>query len=120
MAVIGLGGLAAGDLDREITVQTATAATDDSGFPYMNWATATSETVWAQFLPAGTSEAWKAQQRLGSYVDAVFRIYDMDTRPSPDTARIVFDGKTFDIKGVTEIGRGEGLEVTATARGETT
>ncbi len=112
-----MGGLSAGDLDREVTLQVATFTPDTSGDPVPTWTTEEANLP-AQWLPGGTKEAWQAQQRLGSYVDGVFRIYDRDPRPTPDTHRIIFDGKTFDVKPSIEIGRSEGLEIPVVARGE--
>ncbi len=106
-----------GLLDREIVIQTATKSQD----PTTNQEVLTWDddvTVWAQWLPAGTREAWQAQQRFGSYVDGVFRMYDLSPRPTPDASRILFDGREFDVKPYIEIGRGEGLDVPVVARGE--
>ncbi len=117
--------LASGDLDRDIVLQIGTAVQSASGEPIVTWTNVVDETIdgngtiAAQWLPAGTKEAWQAQQRLGSYVDGVFHIYDRIVRPTPDASRILFDGKTFDVKPYIEIGRGEGLEIPVVARGET-
>lgn len=108
-------GLNAGQMDREIVLQTATASTDaTTGQELDTW---TDDTIWAQWVPAGTREAWQARQ-INSAIDGLFRIYDRSPRPSPDTARVVFDGRTFDVTGVMEMGRGEGLELAVVARGE--
>lgn len=108
-----MSGLSAGTLDREIVLQTATTTQSASGEPIITWGS--DVTLWAQWLPAGTREAWQAQQRLGAYVDGVFRMYDMDTRPTPDASRILFDGRVFDVKPYIEIGRGDGLDVPVVA-----
>lgn len=111
-------GLNIGQMDREIILQTATKTQDTaSGEEVIDW-DSVSETIWAQWLPAGTREAWQAQQRLASYVDGVFRIYDRSPRPTPESSRIVFEGRAYDVKPVIEIGRGEGLDVPVVARGE--
>lgn len=108
----------AGDMDREIVLQTATKTQDtSSGEEVIQWGLL-NETIWAQWLPAGTRESWQAQQRLGAFVDGVFRIYDRQPRPTPSNSRVVFDGRDYDVKGVVEIGRGEGLELVVTARGD--
>lgn len=109
-------GLNAGALDREITLQTATAVQSDSGEESFDWDNATAQTIWAEWLPAGTREAWQAQQRLGAYVDGVFRVYDLASRPDPDNTRIVFEGRTFDVKPWIEIGRKEGLLIPVVAK----
>lgn len=110
-----MAGLSAADLDREVVLQVSTSTQDASGDPIVTWAD--EETIWAQWLPAGTTEAYRAQQRLGSQVDGVFRVYDRDPRPSPDHHRIVFDGRVFDLRPYVEVGRGEGLEIPAVASG---
>jgi hypothetical protein len=111
--------LNAGDMDREIVLETAVLAQNqDTGEAAPDWATATQATVWAQWLPAGSREAWQAQQRLGAYVDGVFRIYDLESRPSPTLTRVLFQGRTFDVKPWVEIGRGEGLELPVVARAD--
>ncbi len=111
-------GLNAGDLDRDIVIQTATAVQTPSGDPVFDWDHATTRNVFAQWFPEGTREAWLAQQRLESFVSGVFRIYDLDPRPGPDDSRILFEGKTYDLKPWVEIKRGTALEIAAVARGE--
>ncbi len=114
-----MAGLNAGDLDREIVIQTAPVVqAEGSGEESFDWDRAEEQTVWAQWLPAGTREAWQAQQRLASYVDGVFRIYDMDARPTPNNTRILFGGRVFDLKPYIEVGRGEGLEIPVVASGD--
>ena len=121
--------LNAGDLDREIVLLTASLAQDDgTGEDVITWPAVTAvedaagvddaSVVWAQWLPAGTREAWQAQQRLGSYVDGVFKMRDVSPRPTPAGTRILFESTYYDVKGVVEIGRGDGLLVTVTARNE--
>lgn len=111
-------GLNAGDLDREIVLQTAPVVQSDSGEESFDWDNAVDATVWAQWFPGGTTETWRAQRRLGSYVEGVFHIYDLSPRPTPNNTRIRFDGRLFDIKPYMEIGRGEGLEIPVVASGE--
>lgn len=112
-----MAGLDAGLLDREIVLQKAPIVQSESGEETFDWDNAVEETVWAQWLPAGTREAWRAQERLDSYVEGVFRIYDKSPRPTPNDTRILFDDRVFDIKPYVEIGRGEGLEIPVVAHG---
>ncbi len=119
---LGGDGLNAGDLDREIRLQVGTSVqSDTSGEATLSWADVTDEVnasgkVDAQWLPAGTKEAWQAQQRLGSYVDGVYIIQDRTIRPTPDKSRIIgHDGRIFDIKPYIEIGRGQGLQIPVVA-----
>lgn len=64
--------------------------------------------VWAQKLEGGGREAFVAQTTYAS-TDMRFRI-----RHRTDvlvTDRVSYDGRTFDILGINEIGRREGLEL---------
>lgn len=114
--------LNAGALDRVITVQTATKTTDgSSGEEVSSWDDVAEQNVSAQWLPASSREAWQAGQRIAAYIEGVFVVYDMSPRPTPGTTRIFWeeDGRTFDIKGVEEIGRRDGLKLFVTARADT-
>lgn len=113
-------GLNAGDMDREIVLQTAAFTQDaETGETVPDWANATEETIWAEWLPANSREAWNAQERLRAYVDGVYRIYDKTPRPSPTLCRILgHDGRTYDIRPWEEIRLGEGLEIPVVARAD--
>ncbi len=118
-----MAGLSAGDLDREIILQVGTPGTAsvESGEVSLEWAAVTDEVnssgyVDAQWLPAGTTEAWKAGQRLNAVVDGVYRIQYRSTLPTPDKSRIIgHDGRYYDIKGITEGGRQEWLDLSVVA-----
>jgi head-tail adaptor len=111
-------GLDAGAMDRPLTLKTAVKTQHaDTNEEVIDWDSA-DETIWGQWLPGNTSEGYLAQKRLGAYIDGIFRIYYRETLPTPDASRIVFKGRTFDVKGVTEIGREDGLELSVVARGE--
>lgn len=110
-----MSGLDCGRMDSEIVLQTATKTQDArTNEELVTWGG--DETIWAQWLPAGTREAYLAQQRLDTAIDGVFRIYDRETRPTPDGTRILFDGRVFDVKPYVEIGRGDGLEIPVVGR----
>lgn len=104
----------AGDLDREIELQTATKTQDtETGEEVLTWPV--TATIWAQWLPANTREAYVAQQRLQAYIDGVFRIW-WRSDVTPDGTRIVYDGRTFDVKPVIEGGRRVYLDIPVVAR----
>lgn len=112
-------GINAGDLDREITLITGVKSQDaGTGEEVIVWDADVGEIVWAQWLPAGTREAWQAQARLGSYIEGVFKIYLPQSDVSPDGMRIAYAGRTYDTKPAVEIERGEGLLIPVVARGE--
>ena len=112
-----MSGLSAGLLDREIVLQIATTVQSDSGEVTFDWDSATNVPLWAQWFPKGTRETFRFQ-REGSYIDGILRVYDVTPRPTPDNTRIVFEGRIFDLQGVTELGRGEGLDLAVVAHGE--
>ncbi len=98
-------------LDRYIALQRRSlAAANVHGEQVESWATYAS--VWAEKLEGGGREAFVAQTTYAS-TDMRFRI-----RHRTDvlvTDRIDYDGKSFDIIGINEIGRREGLELFARA-----
>lgn len=100
----------AGKLDRRIVLQAFTTTQDGYGEENESWSTFA--TVWAQVMPFTGRERFVADQVSGE-ADTRFRIRwrsDIDV-----TQRIVYDGDTYDIEGVIEIGRHEGLEILAKA-----
>ena len=121
---LGGDGLNAGDLDREITLQVSTIVQSASGEPITTWADVTDEVnasgkIDAQWLPGGTPEAWKSQQRLEAFIDGVYRIQYRTIVPTPDRYQVIgHDGRTYDVKGVVEGGRQQSLDLSVVARGE--
>jgi SPP1 family predicted phage head-tail adaptor len=102
--------LNAGRLDRRITIEIKTVAQDEFGQPVETWTTLA--TVWAHKRDIRASEKFRAQQEIAEEA-AVFEIRWRSGIDAGD--RLVHDGKTYDIEGVAEIGRREGLELMATA-----
>lgn len=113
-----MAGLTAGDLDRRITIRTAQPVTSESGETVMDWAHAVETTIWAQWLPGSTREAYLAQRQLGSYIEGVYRIYHGAEFLADRTRIIGHDGRTYDTKPLVEMGRGDGWLVPVIARGE--
>ncbi len=97
----------AGKLDRVIVIQRYTVIGDDGmGNEIQGWGDLV--TLRAQIVTASTEEFFRSYGIANDYV-VIFR-----TRyyPSIDpAARIRFDGRNFDIKEVTLIGRNRGLEM---------
>ncbi len=97
----------AGAMDRLIELQRRSlAAANVHGERVESWTTYS--TVWAEKLEGGGREAFVAQTTYAS-TDMRFRI-----RHRTDvvvTDRVLFDGRGFDILGINEIGRREGLEL---------
>ena len=110
----------AGSMDRRIRIERAQrGARTASGQPTKTWLLQAE--VWAEATPDRGQEAFRSNQ-FAAKAEIRFRIRfpaNVDPLPSPsEDCRIVFEGKVFDIVGVTELGRREGLELWATTRAE--
>ncbi|WP_332717347.1 phage head closure protein [Pelagibacterium mangrovi] len=108
----------AGDLDRRITLHKAgePQGEDDFGNPIPG--EDINLTRWAEYLPVSDRERLAAMEVSASYT-ARFRIRWSQAVKSVDpTWRLTFEGRVYDISGVKELGRREGIEITASARAE--
>lgn len=105
-------------LDRRITIERALVAYDDDNQPVVEWVELT--TVWASKLDISDGEKVRAAQ-VGATLTTRFQIrwssMVADVNPKD---RIVSAGVTYDISGVKEIGRREGVEITAAAKADET
>lgn len=99
-----------GDLDRRITLQREQETQTPSGAPVREWVDVA--TVWASMRQMPGRERWQAPQALAVRT-ATWRIrWRSDVQ---ETWRFLFRGEVWRIDGLAEIGRREGLEITATA-----
>jgi head-tail adaptor len=103
-----------GDLDRRIQFQRSrlfdnglafAEVWEDHGFP-----------VWASKSDISDGEKFAAREVAAS-ITSRFRIWwsSFSSELTPKD-RLVCEGRTYDIVGIKEIGRREGLEITAAAR----
>lgn len=107
----------AGKLDRRITLQRATTTANSLNEPIQTWAAIA--TVWAAKMEVRDSERQRAAE-TAAVIDTRFQIRWSSQVSDIDAAdRVVFGGRTFNILGVKEIGRREGLELSCQARSET-
>ncbi|MFT6772466.1 MAG: SPP1 family predicted phage head-tail adaptor [Paracoccaceae bacterium] len=106
----------AGRLDRRVTLRRATAAPDAFNEPVQTWADLA--TVWAEARPISDRERIAAAQ-IAATVTHRFTIRWADGLAdlSPRD-RLIFEAREFDISAVKEIGRRDGLEITASARAD--
>lgn len=106
-----------GRLDRRINLQRTGTPTDD-GFRTKPGGFATFATVWARVRPAPGTERF-ASGETAATAPIVFDIrwssVVADLNPKD---RVLFDGRSYDIKSVNEIGRREGLEILGVARAD--
>lgn len=106
----------AGKLDRRIRLERATESRDAFNNAIKDWSTLA--TVWASKQDVRDSERLAAQE-VGAEITTRFQIrWSSEVADISPLDRLVYEGKTYDIAAVKEIGRREGLEVTAAARAE--
>jgi SPP1 family predicted phage head-tail adaptor len=106
----------AGKMDRRVTFQKQSTDRDELGQYENIW---TDEfTVWARATPISDGEKFGGAE-VKAYATHRFQIrYSTAAALVTPTWRMVFEGATFDISGIKEIGRREGFEITATKRAE--
>jgi SPP1 family predicted phage head-tail adaptor len=107
----------AGDLDKFITIKRATTTTNAFNEKVQTWSDLVTRRH-AMAQPVSDAERFRAGETLST------RKYRFTIRYSANVAdvdprdRIEFEGRIYDINGVKEVGRREGIEFTATARAE--
>ena len=104
--------MSAGDLDRRVRFERATAADDgfSSDVP-ASWAAIA--TVWASVLPLSDGEKWRAGS-VGATVSHRIKVrYSSVLAGLKASDRAIFEGRTLEIGAPKEVGRREFLEMTA-------
>ena len=100
-----------GKMDRRVTLERATTATNGFGESIPTWATLA--TVWASYAPVSDGEKWRAGLVEGREI-ARFQIRHSTTVADLSAKdRLTFEGNAWGITGVKELGRRVGLEITA-------
>ena len=103
-------------LDRKITLQRATTTTNEYGEEVQTWGTLA--TVWASKKDVSDGERIAAAA-ASAEIGTRFQIrWDSSWSDLSPLDRVVYDGRTYNISAVKEIGRREGLEISAAARAE--
>lgn len=100
----------AGRLDRRITIQRFTETRSKYNESIRSWADL--YTVWASKRTQSGREALQGEQVVASNT-VVFTIRHKAITPQD---RILFEGQTYDIKSLNELGRREGLEIICTVQ----
>jgi SPP1 family predicted phage head-tail adaptor len=106
----------AGAMDRRVRLERAT--TTDTGLETAVASWSTLATVWAEKLEISDGER---SRQVGAEASATtrFRVRYSATVASLNAKdRAVCEGRTYDIVGVKELGRREGLEITAMRRAD--
>ena len=106
----------AGNLDRRIVIERATVSRDQYNAPVEAWAELA--TVWASKTDVKDGERMRADA-VSSEITTRFRIrYSATVADVNPKDRVRFEGRIYDIVAVKEIGRREGIEITASARND--
>jgi len=104
-------------MDRRITLQRATLAANAYGERAETWGTLA--TVWAEVqYKVGGVEAVQSDQLFSKQrVHFIIR-YSSDVSGVRPSDRVSYNGNIYEIEGVQEIGRAEGLRIVTSLRGE--
>ncbi|MDP2358015.1 MAG: phage head closure protein [Beijerinckiaceae bacterium] len=106
----------AGKLDRRIVIQRATVTTNALNEEVQSWAPLI--TVWAGKREVSDRERFAANE-IGAEVTTRFTIRWSTQAGAVDARdRILYDGRVYNIHHAKEIGRRDGIEITAAARSE--
>lgn len=105
----------AGNLDRRVTIQMkGEVGRDPFNNPIDGWTDI--GPIWAAVEHIRDRERWAAQE-VGAEATVRFRVrWSSQVAGVSPQDRVVYDGRTYDIAARKEIGRREGIELTATAR----
>jgi SPP1 family predicted phage head-tail adaptor len=108
--------LAAGNMDRRITLERFTETVDQFNEPVKAWGALAIR--WASYEPISDGERFRAGETAAT-ASARFVIRHSavvaDLNPKD---RLTFDGAAWQILHVKEIGRREGIEISATVRAD--
>jgi len=105
-------------MDRRITLQRATLAANAYGERAETWSTLA--TVWAeiQYKEGSGREAVQSDQLYSRQPVHFIIRYSSDVSSVRPSDRVSYKGDIYEIEGVQEIGRAEGLRIVTSLRGE--
>lgn len=106
----------AGPLDRRITIRRATVETNDFGEEVPTWCDLA--TVWASTEAIRDSERFAASEVRAERTDRFQIRYSQKVADVGPKDRLVYGDRIFGIVAVKELGRREGLEITASTRAD--
>lgn len=108
--------LSAGKLDRRIRLERFTETRDEYNEPVKTWALLANR--WAAYEPLSDGEKFSASETAAN-ASARFRIrWSSAVADLNPKDRLIFGGDTWEIVRVKEIGRREGIEITAASRAD--
>ncbi len=108
--------LAAGKMDRRITLERFVTSVDQHNEPVLLWSALATRA--ASYEPISDGERFRAGETAAT-ASARFVIRHSSTVAGLNPKdRLIFDGRTWQILHVKEIGRREGIEISATVRAD--
>lgn len=107
-----------GSMDRRIAIQRATLTVNAYGERAESWATIA--TVWAevQYKEGSGSESIQSDQVMSKQPIHFIVRYSSDVSDLKPSDRVSYKSNVYQIEGIQEIGRQEGLRIVTTLRGE--
>jgi SPP1 family predicted phage head-tail adaptor len=106
----------AGPMDRRVTLQRFTATRDEYNEPVQTWTQLA--TRWASYEPLSDGERFRASETAANASARFVIRWSTAVADLNPKDRLVFDGTIFDIIHVKDMGRREGIEITAAARAD--
>lgn len=106
----------AGKLDRKIVIQRFTSTVDEYNEPVLSWSTLATRS--ASYEPISDGERFRASETAATASARFVIRYSSAVSTLNPKDRLTFDGDTWQILHVKEIGRREGIEITAGARAD--
>lgn len=108
--------LSAGKLDRKIVIQRFTSTLDSYNEPVLSWSTLATRS--ASYQPISDGERFRAGETAAAASARFVIRYSSAVSTLNPKDRLTFDGDTWQILHVKEVGRREGLEISATVRAD--
>jgi SPP1 family predicted phage head-tail adaptor len=108
--------IAAGKLDRKIVLQRFTSTVDSYNEPVLSWSTLATRS--ASYEPISDGERFRAGETAATASARFVIRYSSAVSTLNPKDRLTFDGDTWQILHVKEIGRREGIEISATVRAD--
>lgn len=107
-----------GSRDRRIVIEYPTSTSDAFGGEIKTW-TAIGTGWWASFYPLKDSEVFRNSEATATVTHRFQIEWTNQVWSKIDPrCRIKFDGRIYDVVGIKEIGRRQGIDISATARAE--
>lgn len=106
----------ASKIDRKIILQRFTSTLDAHNEPVKTWSTLATRS--ASYEPLSDGERFRAGETAANASARFVIRWSLAVSDLSPLDRLVFEGRTYEIVRTKEVGRREGIEITAAARAE--